>query len=131
MKDETLSHVPLFMNIFRTIITEEFNGIIPVELEYKITTMVTEMANAEKRWSKYALEDIPGSSDRSIDLLVEAQANSVCKNLGVKTIYEKSEFNPLKKLLIANLKGGELPSRTNFFTGNVTEYSKGSLELDL
>jgi len=130
MKDETLSHVEIFKNIFRTIIEEEFDGKVPNSVKVRLTKMIKKMADAEKRWSKYALRDIRGASDTAIDYLVEEQANSVCKNLWIPTIYEKHRHNPLKKLLQNNLKGYGLKSRTAFFERNVADYSKGSLIMD-
>ena len=130
MKDETLSHVPLFKDIFRTIIHEEFNGRIPNDIVIKLHNLIKDMTIAEKRWSKYALRGAVGSSDEAIDYLVEGQANSVCSNLMIPKLFEERKNNPLKKLLLKNLKGGVMSSRTNFFEGNVVDYSKGSLKID-
>ena len=130
MKDETLSHVELFKDIFRTAIVESFDGVIPAQIQNKAKHMIMEMVTAEKRWTKYVSKGLMGFSDRAIDVLVEQQANSVCKNLGLPTIYPKDTENPLKKLLVNNLKGGVMESRSNFFENNVAEYSKGALEID-
>lgn len=128
--DETLSHVPLFKGIYRNALEEEFNNVIPDVVKDEITKMIIRMANAEKRWTKYALKNITGSSDTAIDRLVERQANSVCKNLKLPLIYKVHKVSPLNDLLDKNLKGSEITSRTNFFTGNVTEYSKDTVEVD-
>lgn len=130
MKDETLSHVQLFKHIFRTSVSESFNGVIPATIQNKAKHMIMDMVTAEKRWTKYASKGLMGFSDRAIDVLVEQQANSVCSNLGLPLIYPKAIENPLKKLLTKNLKGGAMESRSNFFEGNVVEYSKGTLEID-
>jgi len=129
MKDETLSHVPLFKGIFRTIVAEVFHNKVPNTVMIKLHQMIKDMTVAEKRWSKYALRDMKGSSDRAIDLLVEGQANSVCRNLMIPELFETARTNPLKKLLLKNLKGG-ISSRTNFFEGNVVDYDKVSLIVD-
>ena len=130
MKDETLSHVPLFKGIFRNIVLEEFDGVVPQIVVDKITQMVKAMTEAEIRWSVYALEGVMGVSEQAIRILVETQANSVCANLKLPFIYEKHNNSPLNSLLANNLKGGELASKTNFFTNNVAEYSKSSVVVD-
>jgi len=128
--DETLSHVPLFKGIFRAALKEIFNDIIPDKVRNEIYDIINKMVIAEKRWTKYALKDISGSSDTAIDFLVEEQANSVCSNLKLPLLFKKHKVSPLNDLLDKNLKGSMITSRTNFFTGNVTEYSKNSVEVD-
>lgn len=128
--DETLSHVPLFKGIFRTTLKEEFNDIVPETVKNEINKIIINMVKAEKRWTKYALKDIKGSSDAAIDILVEKQANSVCKNLKLPLLFKEHKVSPLNDLLDKNLKGSMITSRTNFFTGNVTEYSKNTVEVD-
>ena len=130
MKDETLSHVQLFKNIFRTVVIESFEGKIPVGVQNKLRVMISDMCEAEKTWTKFATTNLMGFSDRTIDIFVEEQANSVCINLGLMPIYEKHKENPLKKILVKNLKGGESESRSSFFEVNSAEYSKGSVEVD-
>lgn len=129
-KDETISHVSLFMNIFRTCIKEEFNGEIPDEIKAKGRELIIKMTEAEKRWTKYATRGLLGFTDRTIDIFVESKANSVCKNLGFDLIYEINDNNPLDKLLKKSLRGGGIESRTNFFESNSVEYTKGSLDDD-
>lgn len=126
MGDETLSHVPLFMNIFRTAVKENFNGEIPDSIKVKGKELIVKMCEAEKRWTKYATKDLLGFTDRSIDIFIQGKANSVCKNLGFELIYPVETDNPLQKLLNKSLKGGEVESRTNFFEANSVEYTKGS-----
>lgn len=131
MKDETLSHVQLFKHIFRTAVQESFDGKIPVHIQNRLKQMIISMANAEKKWTKFTTHNLIGFSDRTIDIFIEAQANSVCVNLGLMPIFEKHKENPLKKILVKNLKGGEnTESRESFFEVNVASYSKGSAEVD-
>lgn len=130
MKDETLSHVQLFKSIFRTVVIESFDGKIPVGVQNRLRVMISDMCEAEKTWTKYATQNLMGFSDRTIDIFVEDQANSVCTNLGLMPIYDKHKENPLKKILVKNLKGGESDSRSSFFEVNSAEYSKGSVEVD-
>lgn len=129
-KDETLSHVPLFKNIFRTAIKESFNGVIPTYIVEQSIKMIKAMTDAEIRWTKYTSLNTLGFSEEAIRVAIEAQANSICSNLGMDNIYEEVDNNPLKDLLSTHLKGGEFSSRTAFFEKNVADYSKGSLDLD-
>lgn len=131
MKDETLSHVQLFKNIFRTTIEESFGGKIPLRVQHKLEEMITNMVDAEKKWTKFATQNLMGFSDRLIDIFIEEQANNVCLNLGLRMIYEKQKENPLKKILTKNLKGGDdNESRESFFEVNVASYSKGTVLVD-
>lgn len=131
-KDETLSHAPLFFQIFRTAVKESFGGVVPEHVVNKIHDMVKIMVVAEKRWARYAAAGVPGFTDTTIDALVESQANSVCKNLGIPTLYEVDQkANPLGKLLRDHLRGGEVETKTLFFEGNPVDYSKGSMDMDL
>ena len=89
------------------------------------------MVNAEIRWLTYLTTGLMGFSDMSIKIFVEDKANNICKNLGLTQMYEQNKTNPIEKLLTDNLKGGVVESRSNFFEGNVVEYSKGSLIMDI
>lgn len=130
MKDETLSHVPLFRKIFRTILEEEFNNTIPEKIKESMIVMIKTMVDAEKRWTKYVTKGLLGFTDRSIDIFVEAKGNSVCSNLKLDNLYKTETINPLQDILNKNLRGGKYESRTNFFEANATEYSKASIKVD-
>lgn len=130
LKDESLSHVPLFMLIFRTAIKEEYDGVIPESVVTRATDLIKKMTEAEKRWTKYATKGLLGFTDASIDIFVEGRANSVCSNLGLPLIYPKNDNNPLEKLLKKSLRGGEMESRSNFFEVNSVEYTKGALQVN-
>ena len=129
MKDETLSHVPLFKNIFRTAIKENFNSVIPKDIEKFGLELIEEMCNVEKRWTKYVSKGLLGFSERSVDIFIEGKANSVCKNLGLPLIYKKSDFNPLQELLNKHLIGGSETKRSGFFERNVADYTVGTLDM--
>lgn len=130
LKDESLSHVPLFMQIFRTAIKEDYEGVIPEAVVTRATELIKKMTEAEKRWTKYATKGLLGFTDSSIDVFVEGRANSVCTNLGLPLIYPNNDNNPLEKLLKKSLRGGEMESRSNFFEVNSVEYTKGSLQVN-
>lgn len=132
-KDETLSHVELFKRIYRQIIAEDFNNKVPEKIKERIYTVIRNMADAEKRWTKYASKGLSNFSDATIDIFVEGKANSVCKNLLLEPLYEKYEYDPLNKLLVSHLKGGNnsKKSRTNFFERNVADYGNDVIEYDI
>lgn len=133
-KDEILSHVPLFANIFRTAVQESFNGVVPEEVVKKAHAMITMISEAEKRWTNYVANGvILGFSDRTIKVFIEHQANEVCKNMGIPPVYEdhSNEDNPLLKLVKDHVKGGEVATKTLFFEGNVADYSKAAVKMDL
>lgn len=130
-KDELLSHVPLFKNIFRTAIKESFGGIVPEVVKEKITKMVQIMTEAEIRWGKYATKGLLGFSDKSIERFVHTQANEVFSNLMLPKIYPEYTIkeNPLQRLLTDHIKGGEVATKTLFFEGNPVDYSKSTVDM--
>lgn len=130
-KDETLSHFPLFSNIFKACIKEEFNNVIPADVITKASKLIHDVSEAEKRWLTYVTDGLMGYTECSIKVFVENKANTICEVLGIPKLYEHSDLpNPIDKILIKSLKGGEQESRTNFFEANATEYSKTELKLD-
>lgn len=129
-KDESLSHVPLFMNIFRSAIAEEYNKIVTPYLVQKLSDLIAKMAESEIRWLNYLTAGVFGFSETANRNLIETQANSVCRNLRIPYIYNEHKENPLGKILQSHLKGGSITSRGAFFEVNVVEYSKGNLIID-
>lgn len=119
------------MRIFRTAVEEEFNGIIPKEVETRCLDMIQKMTEAEIRWTTYATEGLDGFTPSSIEVFVQSKANSVCKNLGLPQLYIVDGYNPLQKLLSKYLSGGELETRQNFFEKNSLNYNKGGMEMDI
>lgn len=129
-KDELSSHVELFKFIFRTCVEEEFNGVIPERVKDTITDLITKMTEIEIEWITFASEGLMGFSERTIRIFVQNAANEICNNLKIPTIYPEEKDDPLNKLLRHNMRDGSVATRENFFTGNVTAYSKGSVKDD-
>lgn len=129
-KDEFGSHVELFKFIFRTCLAEEFNNVIPESVLERITTLIKTITEVEIAWTLFASEGLMGFSERTIRIFVQNAANAICKNLKIPLIYPVEKDDPLHKLLTQNLRDGSVTTRENFFTGNVTAYSKGSLKDD-
>lgn len=126
-KDESLSHVPLFKNIFRTTINELFDGVVPEVIIKEATELIKYMTEAEIEWTSYIGKDQLGFSEKSIRTFVEGQANSVCRNLKFPLIYEdvSLEDNPLKDLLARHIANEDIKTRSNNFMNNNASYVKG------
>lgn len=144
-KDETLSHVPLFKQIFRSAIKELFGGVVPERVNDKAIEIIKFMTDVEYNWTKVITRDVVGFSDRVIRKFVEGQANSVARNLALTTehgygvIYpdddKEIENNPLRRILLKHLpavtKDGDVTGvREGVFGHNVTDYNKNGMKFD-
>lgn len=129
-KDELSSHVELFKFIFRTCIEEEFKNIIPLKVIETIHDLIKKIVEIEITWIKFASEGLMGFSDRTIRIFIQNAANEICNNLQIPVVYPEEKDDPLNKLLRHNMRDGSVATRENFFTGNVTAYSKGSVKDD-
>ena len=133
MKDETLSHVALFKNIYRSAIKESFNGVVPDIVKEKALKMILDMEQAEVRWTKYASKGLSGFSDEVIEVFLKSRVNNICDNLLLDKPYpgiKSSTNNPLGKLLLTNLPNEEIGSKANFLEGvNSVDYTQGGLNL--
>lgn len=134
---EINSHIPLFKNIFRTAVIEEYNGIIPSHIVERASKMIKMITEAEIRWTTYVTKGILGFSERTIKVFIENQSNEVCTNMGIPTLYEdySNVDNPLRDKVREHVKGGnekgDVETKTLFFEGNVADYSKASVKMDL
>ena len=130
---ELLSHVPLFRNIFRSVIKESFNGVVPDTVKEKALKMILDMEKAEYRWTKYASKGLPGFSDEVIDVFLKNRVNEICGNMMLDKPYPdmKGRANdPLGKLLALNLPDDNIGSKSNFLEGvNSIDYTQGGLSL--
>ena len=125
-RDET-AHVLLFKNIYGTAL-RELNIAPP---ESRVVNMVKIMADAEKEWGYYCTKGVMGFSKQAIDNLVEAQANSVCKNLKIPPVYKEVPLtsNPLLQVLIDN-DITKTSSKANPLEKTVSDYALGKLVMD-
>ena len=132
MKDETLSHVELFKNIFRATINENCNGVVPEKVVELSLKLIHKVADAERRWTKYVTKGILGFSDESVDTFIDYKVNNICKNLmlPIQFVDNDKKPNPLKKLLLSYLADGNNDTRQNFFEQRNLNYNKGNLEDD-
>lgn len=105
-KDESLTHVPLFKNIFRTTMRELFDGEVPEVVIKRAHDAIRHMAEEEIIWTSYITEGMLGFSERSIRWFIEAQANSICRNLKIPNAYDleiEDRDNPLRQFLLEKL----------------------------
>lgn len=116
--------------MFKYTIEEEFNGIIPKTVITKATELIKSICESEKRWTTYVTRGLLGFTENSIAVFIENRADTICKNLKLPKIYNRTEHDFLGIMLKDRLKGGDKESRSNFFEVNATEYSKGSVIQD-
>ena len=89
---------------------------------------IDKFVNLEIEWTKYITAgNILGFSDEGIERYCKYRGNVVCENLGYPKLYNV-EKSPLQS--IEDKYCDFNTTRTNFFEGNVVNYSKGSLDLD-
>jgi len=123
-RDE-VTHLVLFQNMIRTtkrenpeFFTKEFND--------EIYTMFREAVELEVSWGKYITQgQILGLTDGIIEQYIKYLADERLRAVGMEKIYNVE--HPIKW---ADDFSKFNDQKTNFFEGNVTNYSKGSLDLD-
>jgi len=123
-RDE-VTHLALFQNMIRTVkrenpefFTKEFND--------EIYAMFREAVELEVNWGKYITQgQILGLTDDIIEQYIQYLADQRLSAVGMKTIYNVK--HPIKW---ADDFSKFNDQKTNFFEGNVTNYSKGSLDFD-
>jgi len=126
-RDESGTHVPLFKNIFRTAVKQV--GISQETIDIAIS-MITDMADEEKIWTKHITKGSLGFSDKAIDLLVEHKANSVCNNLNLPLQYLVTDGGPLMTIHDNYSMLSKSKTKSNFFEVPVGDYSIGGLDED-
>ncbi len=88
--------------------------------------MFEEAVKLEVSWGQYITNgQILGLTDEIIDQYIKYLADQRLKAVGLKTLYNVS--HPIK--WVDNFSKFN-DQKTNFFEGNVTNYSKGSLSFD-
>jgi ribonucleoside-diphosphate reductase beta chain len=123
-RDE-VTHLLLFQNLINSLRRERADLFTP-ELLDDVYEMFEKATQLEISWGKYITNgQILGLTDDLIDKYIKYLADQRLHAVGLKKLYNES--NPIKwvdKFSHFN------DQKTNFFEGNVTNYSKGSLEFD-
>jgi len=123
-RDE-VTHLSIFQNMINST-KKERPDIFTKEFEDEIYQMFRDATELEISWGQYITnEQILGLSNSLIDGYIKHLADTRLRAVGMKPIY--NEVNNLKWLDdFAKFND----QKTNFFEGNVTNYSKGSITFD-
>jgi ribonucleoside-diphosphate reductase beta chain len=126
-RDELATHAPLFVNIFKTI---ERENKIATSTYDKVYEMIKEAVEIELRYGEYLFEHYPimGLSKELIESTVYNFANRRLEALGLLKIFPSTKTTYLEQLVSKHLAMNDV--KTNFFEGNVSNYSKGSISMD-
>ena len=126
-RDELNTHLPLFANIFKTIVKENK---IQAKIIDKSHEMIQEAVDIGLEYGRYLIENYPimGLSKELIEKTVYNYANDRLKKIGLEEIFPKSEKTYLQKLVEKHLNMNEV--KQNFFEANVSTYAKNSIDLD-
>jgi len=123
-RDE-VTHLILFQNMIKST-KKERPELFTKELEDEVYDMFKEAVKLESDWGKYITQgQILGLTDDIIEQYIKYLADNRLNAVGMKKIYNVE--NPIK--WVDNFSSFN-EQKTNFFEGNVTNYSKGSLDLD-
>ena len=123
-RDE-VTHLILFQNMIKST-KKERPELFTQELEDEIYDMFREAVKLESEWGKYITQgQILGLTNDIIEQYIQYLADERLKAVGMKKIYNVE--NPIKWVDSFSSFNNQ---KTNFFEGNVTNYSKGSLDLD-
>ncbi|MBD3795626.1 MAG: ribonucleotide-diphosphate reductase subunit beta [Epsilonproteobacteria bacterium] len=123
-RDE-VTHLVLFQNMINATKKERPELFTPQLIE-EVYEMFKSAVRLESEWGKYITQgQILGLTDDIIEQYIQYLADDRLKAVGLKPLYNVT--HPIK--WVDNFsKFNE--QKTNFFEGNVTNYSKGSLNLD-
>jgi len=123
-RDE-VTHLVIFQNMIRTVKRENPEFFTAAFME-EIYTMFREAVELEVSWGKYITQgQILGLTDNIIEQYIQYLADERLKVIGFEKLYNVE--HPIKWVDGFSKFNDQ---KTNFFEGNVTNYSKGSLDLD-
>ncbi len=123
-RDE-VTHLLLFQNMINAT-KRERPDLFTNELIDEVYHMFEEAVKLEIAWGKYITNgQILGLTDDIIDEYIKYLANDRLKAVGLKPLYDAR--HPIKWVDSFSKFNDQ---KTNFFEGNVTNYSKGSLTFD-
>ena len=123
-RDE-VTHLLLFQNMINAT-KRERPDLFTNELLDEVYHMFEEAVELEISWGKYITNgQILGLTDEIIDEYIKYLANDRLKAVGLKPLYDAR--HPIKWVDSFSQFNDQ---KTNFFEGNVTNYSKGSLTFD-
>ncbi|MFT7859727.1 MAG: ribonucleotide-diphosphate reductase subunit beta [Sulfurimonas sp.] len=123
-RDE-VTHLALFKNLINTL-RKERADLFTDKLKAEVVEMFKEAVNLEIEWGKYITQgQILGLTDAIVEQYIKYLADDRLTSVGFDKLYNVE--NPIKWVDdFAKFND----QKTNFFEGNVTNYSKGSLTFD-
>jgi len=123
-RDE-VTHLLLFQNMINTT-KKERPELFTKELEEDVYQMFRDAVQLEAEWGAYITQgQILGLTDNIIEQYIQYLADKRLHAVGMKPLYNVE--HPIR--WVDNFSQFN-DQKTNFFEGNVTNYSKGSLDLD-
>ncbi len=126
-RDE-VTHLQLFANIYKEI-QKEYPSLFTEKVINNVKDMFYQAYELERKWGEYITEEaILGFSNELIDKFIKYLTNKRLKAIGLEEMFpEVGQKNPLSWF---DSFSSFNEQKTNFFEGNVTNYSKGSLNFD-
>ena len=123
-RDE-VTHLALFKNLINTL-RKERPDLFTEDLKAEVIEMFKQAVELEISWGKYITQgQILGLTDEIVEQYIKYLADDRLTSVGFEAIYHVS--NPIKWVDDFSKFNDQ---KTNFFEGNVTNYSKGSLTFD-
>jgi len=126
-RDELNTHLPLFVNIFKTIRKENNISTDTIDDIYR---MIEDAVRIELEYGHYLLDQYPimGVTHELMEQTVYNYANDRLKKIGLDPIFSQSGTTYLQKLVTKHLDMNDVKS--NFFESNVSNYAKSSIDLN-
>ena len=123
-RDE-VTHLLLFQNMINSV-RKERPELFTKDLENKVRDMFRKAVELESSWGKYITQgQILGFTDGIIEQYIQYLADKRLEAVGYKPEYNVSHPIPW-----VDGYASFNDQRTNFFEGNVVNYSKGSIDFD-
>ena len=123
-RDE-VTHLLLFQNMINSV-RKERPELFTSDLEAKVRTMMKKAVELESEWGAYITQgQILGFTDNIIKQYIEYLADRRLEAVGYK-----AEYNVKHPIPWVDGYASFNDQRTNFFEGNVVNYSKGSITFD-
>lgn len=123
-RDE-VTHLLLFQNMINSV-RKEKPHLFTKELENKVRDMFRQAVKLETDWGVYITQgQILGFTDGIIEQYIQYLADKRLEAVGYK-----KEYNVKHPIPWVDGYSSFNDQRTNFFEGNVVNYSKGSIDFD-
>jgi len=127
-RDE-ITHLQLYANIFQEMVKENPEKLTP-QLKEEIRDMFRQAYELERDWGYYITnEEILGFSNKLIDNFIKYLTNQRLNAIGLEVLFPEVPINK-NPISWFNDFSSFNNQRTNFFEGNVANYTKGGVSFD-